>query len=106
MSTPALTWHLHSFDELSPTRLYALLKIRQEVFAVEQDSVYLDVDGKDSAALHLYALHGDVIQAYCRILAPDAKYAEASIGRVLTNTNNRRNGTGRALMQRAMQCCA
>jgi ElaA protein len=68
--------------------------------------VYLDVDGKDMGAIHLYGQQGDAIKAYCRILAPGGKYAEASIGRVLISLDNRGNGTGKLLMDKALQCCA
>jgi len=106
MSASSFHWQAHRFEALSSTTLYAILKIRQEVFAVEQNSVYLDVDGKDMGAIHLLGLQDDTIQAYCRILAPGIKYTEASIGRVLTSVDNRGNGTGRLLMQKALVYCA
>jgi len=106
MSASSFNWQVQRFEALSSTTLYAILKIRQEVFAVEQNSVYLDVDGKDMGAIHLYGQEDNAIQAYCRILAPGVKYTEASIGRVLTSVDNRGNGTGRLLMQKALVYCA
>ncbi len=98
-------WHCLPFDALSLLQLHALLRLRQEVFAVEQNSVYLDVDGKDTGALHLFATQGADIVACCRILAPGLKYAEPSIGRVCTAASHRGRGLGLTLMQRAIACC-
>ena len=106
MSASSFHWQAHRFEALSSTTLYAILKIRQEVFAVEQNSVYLDVDGKDMGAIHLFAQQDEAVQAYCRIIAPGVKYTEASIGRVLTSVDNRGNGTGKLLMHKAVEYCA
>jgi len=99
------TWHCLPFDALRLPQLYALLRLRQEVFAVEQTSIYLDADGKDQQALHLFALQDDDIIACCRILAPGVKYVEPSIGRVCTAASHRGRGLGLALMHRAIACC-
>lgn len=98
-------WHCLPFDALTLHQLYALLRLRQEVFALEQTSIYLDVDGKDPGALHLFATRGDAITACCRILAPGVKYTEPAIGRVCTAADARGLGLGKALMQRAIACC-
>jgi len=98
-------WHCLPFDALSLLQLHALLRLRQEVFAVEQNSIYLDVDGRDPGALHLFATQGADIVACCRILAPGVKYAEPSIGRVCTAASHRGRGLGLALMQQAIACC-
>lgn len=103
--TDAYTWHCLPFDALNLHQLYALLRLRQEVFAVEQNSVYLDIDGRDPGALHLFATQGDDIAACCRILAPGVKYGEPSIGRVCTAAQHRGRGLGLALMHRAIACC-
>lgn len=100
-----MNWQCLTFAELTSERLYQILKIRQEVFAVEQQSVYLDVDGKDIEALHLFTTRGTDIIAYCRLLPPGLKYPEPSIGRVLTAPSARGSGTGRALMQYALEVC-
>lgn len=99
------TWHCLPFKALSLHQLYALLRLRQEVFAVEQTSIYLDADGRDQDALHLFATQGDDIAACCRILAPGVKYGEPSIGRVCTAAQHRGRGLGLALMQRAIALC-
>lgn len=102
-------WHCLAFDALSLQQLYGLLRLRQEVFAREQASIYLDTDGKDLDALHLFASalseEETCIIACCRILAPGKKYAEPAIGRVCTAASHRRLGLGLSLMQRAIGCC-
>ena len=106
MTHQTINWQCVAFDELSSKRLYEILKIRQEVFAVEQNSVYLDVDGRDLDALHVLAMRDDELMAYCRVLPPGLKYPEASIGRVLTTAPARGSGAGRALMDYALTVCA
>ncbi len=103
--SPPLNWQVLEFEQLSKELLYSILKIRQEVFAVEQHSIYLDVDGKDLGALHVIATQDNAIYAYCRLLAPGVSYPEASIGRVLTCLESRGSGAGKLLMQFAVQRC-
>lgn len=100
-----LAWQCLTFGELTNYRLYQILRLRQEVFAVEQNSVYLDVDGKDLDALHVLAEEDGRVLAYCRLLAPGVKYAEASIGRVVTAPEVRGTGAGRELMRQALNTC-
>ena len=100
-----MIWQYLRFDQLSTTRLYQILKIRQEVFSIEQNCVYLDADGKDMDALHVFATVDDELIAYCRVLPPGLKYPEASIGRVLTSSAARGSGAGRALMEYALTVC-
>ena len=94
-------WKVKSFDQLNTAELYALLKVRQEVFVVEQNCPYLDADDYDQKALHLWGEFKGEIVAYCRIFAPAIKYDEASIGRVLSNNNYRGHNLGRILMRNA-----
>jgi ElaA protein len=105
LTQQAMHWQCLAFPELSTKQLYEILKIRQEVFAVEQNCVYLDVDGKDMDALHVFATRDDELIAYCRILPPGLKYPEASIGRVLSTSSARGSGAGRALMDYALAAC-
>lgn len=100
-----MRWQSVRFDQLNTSTLYKILKLRQEVFAVEQNSVYQDVDGNDFDALHVLGTYQEEIVAYCRILPPGVRYPEASIGRVLTAKSARGNGTGRALMKCALSLC-
>lgn len=97
-----------AFGELTPHALYAMLRLRSDVFVVEQRCVYLDLDGLDVDALHLFGWSGDTPpQLVCgvRILAPGAVYDEASIGRVVSAPGARGTGAGRAVMLRAIEEC-
>lgn len=95
-------WKIKSFAELSVTELYEILRIRQAVFVVEQTCNYLDADGYDDKAVHLWAEKNGEILAYCRLFNAGIKYEEASIGRVLTNTNYRNLSLGKTLMKFAL----
>jgi len=95
-------WKIKSFTELSVTELYEILKIRQEVFVVEQTCYYVDADGYDDKAVHLWAETNGEILAYCRLFDSGIKYQEASIGRVLTNSSYRNLRLGKTLMKFAL----
>lgn len=103
MDTP--TYRFRTWDELTRDELYALMALRQEVFVVEQRCPYLDADGYDPRASHLWATDpsGAYPIAYCRIFPPGVKYPEASIGRVASAGSVRRTGAGRALMTEALR---
>lgn len=97
-----LKWRTYSFADLGADTLYALLAARQQVFIVEQNCPYLDADGADPHCAHLIAWRNDEIAAHARLVPPGLKFAEASIGRVLTTAIGRGQGLGRELMQRAL----
>ena len=99
----AFTWIDKPFEKLSNLELYNIIKLRQEVFIVEQDCVYLDNDGKDQGAWHLWAedKQSNVI-AYTRILAPKVSYAEASLSRIVIHQDYRGKGIGQELMTRSI----
>jgi len=103
----AITWEYERFDALTPAQLYAALQLRQIVFVVEQNCVYLDADGLDERAEHLLGWErirtGRRLVAYARLLAPGIRYAEPSIGRVVTHPDARGSGAGRALMAEAIR---
>ncbi|KPD24085.1 MULTISPECIES: GNAT family N-acetyltransferase [Idiomarina] len=98
-----MNWHLKAFNDLSLHDLYDLLKLRQEVFVVEQTCPYLDADGADEQALHLYARNsaGEMI-AYARLYQATADTGYSRIGRVLTHEKVRRQKLGIELMQRSI----
>lgn len=100
----ALTWRCVPFDSLSPRELQAIHRARQRVFTVEQSCAFLDADDLDEVAHHLVACAPGEVEpiAYARLLPPGAKYAEASIGRVLTSAGARGRGVGSELMVRAL----
>lgn len=97
-----INWELVFFDRLTTVRLYALMRLRSEVFVVEQNCVYLDADDKDQQSWHLMGWQGEKLAAYCRLLPPGLSYPSASIGRVVSAPEFRRTGAGRELMRRAI----
>lgn len=96
------TWKIKTFNELSTFELHQILKVRIDVFVVEQNCPYPEVDGDDPQAIHLWAEHDGEVVAYCRIFEPGIKYAETSIGRVLTHQNYRKMNLGKILMKFAI----
>lgn len=102
-----MRWMWKSFTELTLDELYALLALRQEVFVVEQRSIYQDVDGLDGGSVHLLgyddAQGAPYLAAYLRVLPPDLKFPGASsIGRVVTSPRARARGLGRELVRRGL----
>ena len=100
-----MLWKLKRFPDLTVDELYSILQLRSEVFIIEQNCVYQDVDGKDPAAWHLMGLEGFELIAYTRILPPGISYNDPSIGRVVTLSSNRRFGLGRELMNISIAEC-
>ncbi|MGC6526384.1 MAG: GNAT family N-acetyltransferase [Flavobacteriaceae bacterium] len=88
-----------SFEELSKLELYKILRLRAEVFIVEQDCVYQDVDDKDQKALHVLIKKSDEIIGYTRLFWPGDYFKEASIGRVVISKEERHNNYGSQLMK-------
>jgi len=97
-----LIWLYKSFDELTTRELYAILHLRSEVFVVEQNCAYQDVDHKDLKSFHLMAFDGDILAAYSRILPPGVSFEEASIGRVITASSYRGKGIGVVLIEKSI----
>ena len=98
-----LEWRSRTFDALELAELYAILAARSAVFVVEQKCNYQDMDDVDPKCEHLMAWDRDKLAAYLRIVPPGARYAEPSIGRVLTSAQHRGTGLGRELMRRGIQ---
>ncbi|NEW79086.1 MAG: GNAT family N-acetyltransferase [Gelidibacter sp.] len=92
-----------SFTELSTKELYDILQLRAEVFVVEQNCVYQDIDGKDEKALHVIGFKNDKIVAYCRIFKPGDYFEKASIGRVVVAKNERKFGYGHIIFQHSVE---
>ena len=87
-----------TFPELDTEDLYQILRLRSEVFVVEQDCVYLDIDNKDQNAIHLYYKENDQIVAYTRIFKVGDYYENPCIGRVVVSKKNRGNDLGKKIM--------
>ncbi|MDO9274329.1 MAG: GNAT family N-acetyltransferase [Lutibacter sp.] len=98
-----LTISTKSFSELSTKELYAILQLRAEVFVVEQNCVYQDIDGKDEKALHVIGFKKDKIVAYCRIFKPGDYFEKAGIGRVVVAKNERKFGYGHVIFQHSVE---
>ena len=90
---------IKTFTELSPQDIYNILQLRSEVFVVEQNCVYQDIDDKDHYALHLLLKKDDYLIGYSRIFKAGDYFKEASIGRVLIKKQDRNNRHGTLLME-------
>jgi ElaA protein len=97
-----VNWKIKKFDELTTKELYEILKVRAEVFVVEQDCVYQDLDLKDEDAYHLFGENQGEVICYLRILPKGAVYHEVAIGRVLTKQTYRKKGLSRELVKKAI----
>jgi ElaA protein len=99
-----INWQCKSFAELTNTELYKILQLRNEVFVVEQKSIYQDCDNKDFKSHHLTGWKDDNIVAYSRLLPSGIPYPHAaSIGRVLTASSVRGQDVGRLLMSKSLE---
>jgi ElaA protein len=92
-----------NFSELNTSELYQILQLRSEVFVVEQDCVYQDLDFKDQKALHVIGIKKDKIIAYTRVFGPGDYFKEASIGRVVVDVKERKFGYGHDLMKASIK---
>ena len=97
-----IQWTIKSFENLSVNELYDILKLRSEIFVVEQNCVYLDIDGKDKQALHLFGEFEGKIVGYSRLFKPGITFDNASIGRVVVDANYRDRKWGHDLMREAI----
>lgn len=102
-----ITWQQLTFEQLSTTQLYQLLKLRVDVFVVEQTCPYPELDDKDHqrGVHHLLGYRNDQLVACARLLPPGISYPSASIGRVATKENERGSGLGHQLLQQALSAC-
>ncbi len=101
-----MNWHCEDFDALGVQRLYALLRLRAEVFVVEQRCFYVDADGLDPQCLHLSGWQAGVPLTYARLVPPGLKAVAPCIGRVLTAPAARACGLGHELVSRSLAACA
>ena len=99
METKPLHFEIKLYSELTRDELYALLQLRSEVFVVEQNCAYQDVDGKDDEALHILGYKEGKLIAYTRIFPPGTYFEYASIGRVVVHSSEREYKYGYDLMK-------
>lgn len=92
-------WHTKLFEELTTEELYDILRLRTDIFVVEQNCAYPELDGKDKKCLHVFATKLNQVIACARIVPPGLSYPEISIGRVAVHADYRKDGYGRILMQ-------
>jgi ElaA protein len=97
-TTLPMIWTLKPFNELTAKELYNILQLRNEVFIVEQNCPYQDLDNKDLRAWHLMGMQDGNLLAYSRLLAPGISYSESSIGRIVSSPSARKKGIGKKLM--------
>ena len=94
-----ITFKIKRFNKLSTVELYSLLQLRSEVFVVEQNCVYQDIDGKDEKAIHVLGYYNDDLVAYSRLFNKGYYFEEASIGRVVVSPKFRDKKFGHDLMR-------
>lgn len=94
-----ISWTARPFHDLSPVRVHALYKVRVDVFVVEQNCPYPEVDDDDLVAIHLLGMHAESIVAYARIIPPKHKGAIPHVGRVLVTAPYRGKGLAHRLME-------
>jgi len=97
-----MEWTYKEFEKLSGREVYEMLKLRVDVFIVEQDCAYHEVDGFDYNAIHLFCLDERGIAAYARLLPACVKYPEPSIGRVIVRKDKRGTGLAHELMEKCL----
>ncbi|WP_438961197.1 GNAT family N-acetyltransferase [Nonlabens sp.] len=96
---------IKTFDQFDIHELYEVLQLRSEVFVVEQDCVYQDLDGKDQKAIHILGYVNDHLVAYTRIFQPGDYFDQASIGRVVVSLKNRGEAYGQEIMKASVKYC-
>jgi ElaA protein len=105
MSQIKIKWTLKPFESLTPVELYAILRLRSEVFVVEQNCIFLDMDNKDQFSFHVMGWLNNELIACTRLIAPGKVYEQMSIGRVVTSPAYRKLGAGRLLMKESIKKC-
>jgi ElaA protein len=98
-----MNFQIKTFKELNTTELYNILQLRSEVFVVEQDCVYQDIDFKDQKSLHVFAYKNDKIIAYTRVFKPGDYFENSSIGRVVVADAERKHGFGHDLIKASIK---
>jgi ElaA protein len=98
----SISWKTKNFDELSTQELYQILRLRSEVFVVEQNCVYQDIDNKDQKALHLFGIVEGEIIAYSRLFKPGDYFEFSSIGRVVVAEKHRDKNFGHELIDQSI----
>jgi ElaA protein len=96
-----MNFRIKKFSELRLSELYAIMRLRQEIFVVEQACAYLDADGKDARSVHVMGFDKNKLVAYARLVPPGISYKTPSIGRVVVASSHR----GKKLAYKLMDAC-
>lgn len=97
-----MNWYLKKFEDLNVEEIYEILRLRNEVFVVEQKSIYQDCDGKDKNAYHLYLKDDGKVVANLRVLGRGISYDEVSIGRIIVKKDYRGKGIAQEMISKAI----
>jgi ElaA protein len=100
---PSIAWRFAPFAELTPREVHDLYRLRAAIFVVEQNCAYQDLDGLDQNAEHLIAWSGKEVAGYLRVLAPGTRFADPSIGRIITTQSFRGSGLGREIVAKGIE---
>jgi len=103
MPAKKISWTFSSFISLSHHDLYQLLKLRQDVFIIEQNCIYPDIDNLDQFSHHLLGFNKKLLVAYLRLVPPGKKFNKPSVGRVIIAKNERKKGLGNELVRMGLQ---
>jgi ElaA protein len=98
-----LNFKIKDFNQLSTQELYSILQLRSEVFVVEQDCVYQDLDGKDQLAYHVLGYKDSILIAYARVFKPGDYFSKSSIGRIIVKKTYRRFKYGDHLVKNSIE---
>lgn len=99
-------WKLFKFAALPPEYLYQSLKLRQDIFILEQNCFYQDIDDLDQESLHLFLISDSETAGYLRIVPPDKKFKEVSLGRILVASDFRGRKLGYKLVEKGIEMAA
>lgn len=97
-----MSWKIQTYDELTKEELYKIIQLRVNVFIVEQQTCYEDLDHHDQNSIHISYVKDEKIFAYTRLLPPGEKFETASLGRVITSQEVRGTGLGKEMIQLAL----
>ena len=97
-----MKWFLKTFDQLSLNEFYSILKLRIDIFVVEQNCPYPELDNKDQLAHHLFCINNNEVIAYTRIFKPGDYYVQAAFGRVVVHENFRKQELGKKLIEQTI----
>lgn len=101
-----LKWRWHAWNELSPGTLHAFLKLRSDIFVVEQNCVFSDMDGRDPHCAHLCGFEGETLVAYLRLVPSGLKSETPALGRLVVMKSYRGRGLSRQAIELGLARCA